>query len=370
MQTHLVCCAAPLLLLAGSPVSARQIDDFETQLESRVLALMESAHLPGVSVGIVHGDSLIFAKGFGVANRATGEPVTPETMFQIGSTTKSFTTTLLGMLLERGTLSLDDSITKHLPPDVSVPASADRTPITVRHLASHTSGLPRQPPTLRRAHGDYPVLAFTHFELYQSLAGATLSFPVGSRFDYSNFGFAVLGHVLERVTGLPYEVLVMREIFQPLGMRSSTVTIWPRFEKRLARPYYYNDQTGQLEDYTPWDLEAMSPAGGISSSVFDLAKYLAFQFSATGNVKAMRDGVTRLSATQEYGMGWIISEADGIGTTIGHGGEVDGYTSYLEFAPEHDVGVIILANAGDGPLGTVGEWIWQRVARDEGPRSP
>lgn len=267
---------------------------------------MDSLPFPGIAVGVVRGDSLVYAQGFGVADRDSEEPVTAETMFQIGSTTKSFTATMLAHLIEQGRISLDDPLSEHLPPEVAAPSAENGDVIRIRHLASHTSGLPRQPPTLRRLHGDYPVLAFTHFELYQSIDESELEYVPGSGFSYSNFGYSVLGHVLERVSGLPYETLLSDELFGPLEMSSSTVTIWPRYTSRLAKPYYPRSD-GTLVDYLPWDLEAMAPAGGIASSISDLAKYMVYQFDAAGAVSALREPVAELSNRFGYGFGLLRS---------------------------------------------------------------
>ncbi len=352
MQTLILCAAVPTLNAQVGPEVA-------TQLEQRVRRMMEQAHLPGVAIGVVHGDSLAWSRGYGVADRATGRTIDAETLFQIGSVSKSFTATLLAQLVGDGLVAYDEPAMRYLATDAMIPSEGIRK-ITVRDLATHRSGLPRQPPTLRRLHGDYPVLAFTHFELYQSLERAKLERPIGT-FAYSNFGYSLLGHVLERASGRPYEILLAERIFTPLDMRSSTVTIWPEFEPRLARPYYWNASRGVLEDYTPWDTEAMSPAGGIASTVEDLARYIVYQLKATGEPPLLREPVSRLNPRLAYGAGWFIEKVDGVGEVIQHGGEIDGYTAYVGFSPRHRVGVVILTNAGDAPLDDLANWIFAQV---------
>lgn len=339
------------------------------RIDERVAGLLEGAPIPGLALGIVIGDSLVYARGYGLADRATGRRVQPGTVFQIGSTSKTFTSTLLGMLADRDLIELDAPITDYLPPDIGYPAAGRVA--TVAEVATHTAGLPRDPPGLRRAHGDAPVLAFTHFELYRAIRQTRLVSDPGERWSYSNFGFAILGHALERVADRPYEVLLRRELFTPLGMHESTVTLWPRYDTILARPYYPNARTGELDDYTPWDPEAMSPAGGIASSVADLARYVRL------HMRGRVGGVELLSAARlrelhaprapideglSYGLGWFIRDAEGLGRIVEHGGEVDGYTSFLGFSPEREVGVILLANAGDAPLSDLADWIFAEVA--------
>lgn len=375
---------------------------------------MDSARLPGVAIAIVRGDSVLHVAGFGVADLETGRPVTPETSFQIGSTTKSFTSTLLAMLAERGVVGLDDVASRWLPPDVDLPRDPGGGPVTLRHLALHTSGLPRSPPMLRRSHGDAPVLAFTHFELLKSIEVAKLQYPTGHGWQYSNFGYSVLGHALERASGTPYETLLRREIFLPLRMLRSTVTLWPRDLESLARPYYPG-RDGKLEDYTPWDTEAMAPAGGIASTSLDLARYLSFhlgayaeggRFAAGGgqpdggpagsadgapasasggartpdgartpeaaamlsgpSIRSLHEPRVRVNDQMSYALGWFVRDVNGIGRVLEHGGEVDGYTSYLAFAPDRGIGVVVLTNVGGAPIASLGDWILRQGVKSAG----
>ena len=349
--------AAAVAILAGllgPPRAAAQALDsvLVVEIEATVQSLIDSVPWPGAAVGIVVVDSLAFARGFGLADRVTGSTVTPSTLFQIGSVSKSFTATLAGMLVERRRLSWSDRLSARLPAAAKLPAE----PITLGQIASHMSGLPGDAPTLRRKHGDYPILAFTHFELYQSLAESELAFPPGTAWGYSNFGYAVLGHVLELATGLPYEVLLTAELFEPLGMTSSTVTIWPELAPRLATPYIADEERGDLVQYTPWDQEALAPAGGIASTLVDMGRWVGFQLRA----RAGREGRVGASMVRDlqsarwtfpsgtaYGVGWFVERLDGVGEVISVGGEVDGYTSEIAFAPGSEVGVVVMVNRGD-----------------------
>lgn len=361
-----------LSLVVAGDVSAQLSDRAMADIEARARELVERPMIPGLAIGVVIGDSLVFARGFGVADRDTGRPITRESVFQIGSTSKTLTTTLLGILAERGVVGLDDPVTDHLPAELAYPAIGGRV-ATLRQIASHTAGLPRDAPTLRRTDGDAPILAFTHFELYQSIERAQLQFPPDSGWSYSNFGFGILGHALERASDQPFERLLFREIFAPLGMRSSTITLWPRFDDVLAKPYYPNNDTRVLEDYAPWDAEALAPGGGIASSLDDMARYLRLhmggRFGTPEILSAeMLETLHRPRATLNdelsYGLGWFTRELAGFGPILEHGGEVDGYTSFFGFSREHEIGVIVLMNAGDGPVGDLAYWTFFRVLQD------
>lgn len=340
------------------------------EIEASVRSLVDSVPWPGAAVGIVAGDSLAFAGGFGVADRDSGERVGRGTLFQIGSVSKSFTATLAGALAERGLLEWSDPLASRMPPGTDVP----ETPITLGQIAGHTSGLPGDAPTLRRKHGDYPILAFTHFELYRSLAEAELQFEPGTAWGYSNFGYGVLGHVLELATGLPYETLLAEEILGPLGMESTTVTIWPELAGRLATPYI-EDGTGTLVEYTPWDEEALAPAGGIASTLEDLGRYVAFQIRARNGLETRIEAATvadlqsrrwELPGGNAYGRGWFVESLAGIGEVVSVGGEVDGYTAEIALAPDRGIGAIVLVNRGDATgLPDLVRWLLARAAGEE-----
>lgn len=364
---------AAATLGAPTPGAGQALDpDFVAEIEAAVGALVDSVPWPGAAVGIVVGDSLAFARGFGVADRVTGEPITPETLFQIGSVSKSFTATLAGILIEEGRLSWSDSLAARLPVGAEVPSE----PITLGQIASHVSGLPGDAPTLRRKHGDYPILAFTHFELYRSLAESRIAFPPGSQWGYSNFGYALLGHVLELATGLPYEVLVTEELFEPLGMSSSTVTIWPELAPRLATPYIADPETADLVEYTPWDEEALAPAGGIASTLADMGRWVAFQIRARAGREARIGAATLLDLQSAqwtfpsgngYGRGWFVERLEGVGEVVSVGGEVDGYTCEIAFAPEGQIGVVVMANRGDAlGLPELTRWVLASVVGGTG----
>lgn len=368
-----LCVAAAIvtaaLLLAPEPTSAqRATAAFKVELERRARAILDSFPIPGLAVSVVIGDSVAHVAGFGDADRETGAAVSPETLFQIGSVTKPLTATLAGLLRDRGTIAYEDRVADYL----WEPAVLPDTTITVDHLLTHTSGLPGDAPTLRRPHDDYPILAFTHFELYRSLEASELAFPPGSDWSYSNFGYGVLGHVMEQATGRPYETLLRKELLEPLGMKSSTGTLWPELRDRLATPYYYDEASGRLTPYSPWDEEALFPAGGLSSTVGDLGRFVAFLLWAADDEESRLDAETlrrqqsirhRLSPSHGYGMGWFVENRKGLGRVVYHGGGVDGYSAWLEVAMDRGVGVVVLVNSGEGaPIVPLARWVLAELA--------
>jgi CubicO group peptidase (beta-lactamase class C family) len=309
--------------------------------------------LPSLSVGIVRQQELVYAKSFGVADRKHGCPAMPDTLYRIGSITKVFTTTLLAMLRDRGTVRLDDSVANYLPPEVKLPADPRGAPaITLRHLATHSSGLPSMPPNLvpkgEDPYGGYPVEA-----LYAGLPQTRLDFPVGARVSYSNLGMGLLGHALERAAQLPYEEMLKLWIFQPLGMGASTISLSHVDRERFAQGYKADDPRAEAVD---WGLGCLGPAGAIASSVTDLARWLALQLRAgqadatpvAGGTLIELHTPQRLDDNWEVavGLGWHIVRHSALGQVVWHNGGMEGYHSYLAFAPRYQVGIVALTNCG------------------------
>jgi CubicO group peptidase (beta-lactamase class C family) len=209
--------------------------------------------IPGAAVGIVRDGKLLYAKGHGVRSVERQEPVAVNTLFQIGSVTKVFTTTLLLQLRDEGRLALDDPVGTYLPAQAETPSwrqGEERVMPTLRHLATHRAGLPRNPPNRRdRPHSPSVMEPYSIAELYQGLAKTTLTSRPGTAVQYSNYGFGVLSHVLERATGQPYEALLHEKLLAPLAMmetarltardRSGSPHHWPKGKGeralRLAR---------------------------------------------------------------------------------------------------------------------------------------
>lgn len=328
---------------------------------------------PAVAVGIVRGGRLVFSEGFGVADASTGAPVSDSTLFQIGSTTKAFTATLLGILVERGELEFEDRLADHLPPGTAITQSPVGREITLSQIATHHSGLPARPPTLR-TRDDEPTRAFTLFELYASLERAELLTPPGQRWSYSNLGYAVLGHVLERTAGVPYEELLRREILDPLGMVETTVTLWPNLAPRLATPHRLLAD-GTARPSIPENMDANAPSGGLSSSVRDLARFVASQLGSSPRLDSIVSPAMRRNlyaprwrssnGSIGYGIGWGSARVEGVGEVVFRDGGMYGYTAYMGFSLDRSVGAIVLANLGGEtgrPIRELGQRLLQIAA--------
>jgi D-alanyl-D-alanine carboxypeptidase len=323
-------------------------------LEAWIQSQMAYRGLPGMSVGIVYNDRLIYAKGFGYADVAKKIPVTPTTIYRMASVTKTFTATAIMQLRDAGKLSLDDPVTKYLPWFSVKSSFVDAPAITIRHLLTHTSGLPRE--------AAYPYWTDNRWPTIEQIKATLLNqeavFAPETQWKYSNLALALSGEIVAQVSGEPYDVYVRKHILEPLGMSHSTILFPVDDMSRLAVPYGRRMPDGKREIRPEMDCKGISPAANLSSTVEDLARYVAFQMS-DGRV----DGkvILKASTLQEmhrvqwlqpdwktgWGIGFAINRADNR-TIVGHSGWLAGYRTLISFCPEEKIGVIVLTNADDG----------------------
>ena len=324
---------------------------------------------PGVAVGIVHDQALVWAKGFGFADRERGVPATPDTLFRIASITKTFTATAVMQLRDEGKLLLDDPVTKHLPLLAVRPREAGGGPITIRHLLTHLSGLPREADAPYWMSDRFP----TREELLRQLPDQEQQFNAETRWKYSNLAVALAGEIVAVVSGEPWERYVRRRILEPLGM-SATLTDAPEgpvadlavaYGRRLPDLSRPARQAGVRT-------VALAPAAGMASNVRDLAKYVALQFRGgpAGGAQVLSGASLREMQRVHWlqpdwqggqGIGFAVRRA-GERTLVGHGGWLPGMRSQITFDVRDKVGVVVLTNADDGNPGAYVDQVFALVA--------
>jgi serine-type D-Ala-D-Ala carboxypeptidase/endopeptidase len=300
------------------------------------------------SVGIVVG--LIGPAGrriiaYGQLEKGDARALNGDTVFEIGSATKVFTSLLLADMVQRGEVALDDPVTKYLPPGTKVPERNGRS-ITLVDLATHTSGLPRVPANLMPKDPANPYADYSVAQLYQFLSTYQLTRDIGSKYEYSNLGGGLLGHVLARRAGMDYEALVRSRICDPLGMTSTRITLSPDMKARLAAGHNQG-----METVANWDLPTLAGAGALRSTANDLLTFLAANLGYTKSplapaMAAMRN-VRRPTdqAGLEVALGWHVFTTGGR-EIIWHNGGTGGYRSFMGFDPQTRIGVVVLSNAG------------------------
>ena len=304
-------------------------------------------HSVGFVVGIVEPtDRRVIA--YGKRSKEGGTPVDGDTVFELASVTKAFTSLLLADAVTRGEVALSDPVAKYLPPSVRMPEREGRS-ITLHDLATHTSGLPREPSNLQPKDPSNPFADYSVEQLYEFLSGHQLTRDIGSEFDYSNLGAGLLGHVLTRRAGLDYETLVRTRIAGPLGMSSTAIILSPAMRARLAAGH-----NRFLEPAPNWDSPTLAGAGALRSTVNDMMTFLAaaldLERSPLWPAFALTTSARRSpSPAFDVGLGWGIAKNRGTEIMFVNG-RSGGYRTWLGYEPRTRRGVVVLTNA-DGVVG-------------------
>lgn len=327
----------PFLGAAQAPPDSAAIRGI---LQDRVDARKQSV---GIVVGVVdrNGSRVV---GYGRVAKDRAQEPDGATVFEIGSITKAFTAVLLQDMAERGEVKLDDPIAEYLPGTVKVPARNGKE-ITLLHLATHTSALPRLPDNMNPADLRNPYADYTVEQMYDFLARCSLPRDIGAEYEYSNFGAGLLGHILALRAGADYESLVKARIAGPLGMSSTGIRLSPELRARLAQGY---DAAGQPAP--GWDLPALAGAGALRSTVDDLLRFVAANLglAETALTPVLRKTHAARQKTGEpgvsVGLGWHILEKHG-NEIVWHNGGTGGYRSFLGFDKARGVGVVVLSNS-------------------------
>ncbi|MEW2136321.1 serine hydrolase domain-containing protein [Streptomyces sp. NPDC005409] len=334
------------------------------QLDAAVQRVMREAQVPGVSVGLWAPGKGSYVKSFGVADKATGAPMTSDLHVRIGSETKTFTVTALLRLVDQGKLSLDDHIGTYV---TGVP-NGDR--ITLRQLAGMRSGLFNysEDDGFNKALDDNPVRPYTPQELLDYSFKHPVQFQPGAEFEYSNTNLVLLGLVVEKVTGRPIHEVIQRDVLDPAGLRR---TVFPT-DAAIPAPYAhgYSDETasGKIEDATHWNPSWAWAAGAMISDLQDLRSWA--RTLATGTLLTPATQAERLKTTPMdipgagYGLG--IFNVQG---WIGHNGSLPGYETLTVYLPQEQATMVVVLNTdvlhdGQEPSTLFGEAITGIVTPD------
>jgi CubicO group peptidase (beta-lactamase class C family) len=365
-------CAAPL---AGRPLHAQgSTGAWEAALAdfARTLATdVEADSLGGITAGVVVGRDLVWAQGFGWADRDRRVPAGLNTIYRIGSISKPFTAVALLQLWEKGVVGLDDPVAGVLPELEGLRERPAGSPaVTFRQLASHTAGLIREPELEGAAEGP---LELWEDKLLASIPATAFYAAPGTSYRYSNIGFGILGYALGRAAGIPFMELVEGGVLRPLGMHSSGFVVTPSMAGHLATGYARR-RDGTVDAETPYREHVgrgyKVPNGGIYSTVEDLGRFMA---GLSGRMAAPFLGpealaLTRTSQTPEgdtsYSIGLTLTRRAGRPDLLGHGGSVAGYNAQIAFEPESGIGVVLLRNYDGGAtdLGRAAQgMVWRLV---------
>lgn len=328
-------------------------DELADIVARQVNPLVDGHGVVGCVVGVLREDEQRYF-AFGEIEKGGDAAPDADTVYEIGSITKVLTGTLLADMSLRGEVALDDPLVKYLPEGVECPQFKDRS-ITLAHLATHTSGLPRMPNNLSPSDPRNPYADYSREKMFDFLAGHKLRRAPG-QMEYSNYGMGLLGAVLAETAGQSYEELMTARIFRPLEMRDTAITLTGDQQQRLAPPY-----RADLEPDENWDFTSMAGAGAVRSTTRDMLKLCA---AALGDDDQPIDKALRLAMEKRHGepgeiglgLGWHIARD---GTTRWHNGRTGGYSSSVFISRPARCAAVVLANTSNPSVDVVAEKVMQ-----------
>jgi CubicO group peptidase (beta-lactamase class C family) len=333
---------------SDSPDLARRLAAIERTAEE----IRQKQSVPGMAVAIVKNGDVVFTKGFGLRDVDGHKPVTPNTLFRIGSDTKAFTAMVTVMSQDDGKLSLDDSPKKYLHYFKLQDRQAN-SKATIRDLLCHRTGLGRT---------DNIELTgvLTRPEMIRVIGLAKPIATFRERFIYNNAMFTVAGEVVAKAQHATWDKVIIERILMPLGMDSTDLSIAEmQRSPDFAYGYQYFAGTKETKQLPPTDLDAIAPAGAINSNATDMAKWLRFMLArGTWNGKSLvsEAGYTQLTTVQmhvaanvDYGLGWYLTTWKGHKVVV-HGGDTRGFTAEVAFMPDKNLGVVVLTNQDDSAI--------------------
>jgi D-alanyl-D-alanine carboxypeptidase len=305
-------------------------------LDEYVARAMKEFHLPGVALLVVADGKVVKAAGYGFADIERAIPVTPDTVFKIGSISKQLIATGIMLLVQDGRLTVNDPVTKYFPD-----APASWAPIQVRHLLTHTAGLVRESPTFD------PMKATSDADIVRGLYSLSLRFEPGSKWEYSNAGYYALADIIRIVSGQPWTAFLHGRVFGPLGMNTTAPTNARPTPSTMATGYTGTDNAGGPAP----EWIALRPSGAFISTVLDLAKWDAALGGNTILTEASRRQMwaqASLSgnATAPYGFGWHVAEFQNR-RVISHGGGLPGFSSFSMRFLDVPLSIVVLTNGDD-----------------------
>lgn len=321
-----------------------------TMLDGTIREEMARWSVPGLTIGVLHAGATEIA-AYGVANIDTGFAARPETLFQIGSISKIFTTTLAMTLVDDGVLDLDRPVIDYLPELPLVDETARRT-ITLRHLFSHMSGFYGDRFDDRGRGDDAIALAVAAFgDLPQQTAP-------GELWTYCNAGFDLAGRIMELKTGTGFEALMRERVFERLGLDRATYFAEEALLTHVAVGHVKDDEGDGNRVARPWPIPRRSnPAGGISANVGELLRFSAMHMGdgevddvrvlSAQSAQTMRSKQVDADPFREWGVGWSRRVLDGV-TLVEHNGATNGFTARLTTVPERGFAIAILTNHASG----------------------
>lgn len=336
--------ALVISLAACAPVAFAQAPSTDAALAAAVDAIVQRTlaqpNAVGLSIAVARGDQLIVTKGYGTADLESGWPVDDQTMMRIGSVTKQFSAAAVMKLVEQGKLSLDDTLDKMLP---DYPPTSK--PVTLRQILNHTSGIWSYTEDGKFMERD-STMELKSEEVIATFKDKPLEFDPGTKWNYSNSAYYLVGEIIERAAGMPYAQFVQEELFAPLGLSRTRYESNREIISNRAQGYAFDG--GKLLNDQTIGADVPGAAGSLLSTAADLVRW---NIALAGGKAVSPDSYALMTATTvlpsgrdaEYGLGLGIDTFEGR-KRISHGGGIPGFTSMLAYLPEEKLTVAVISN--------------------------
>ncbi len=327
------------------------------EFDQFVRETMEKTHLPGAAVAIVRDTEILLLKCYGVKTFGLTDSINIHSIFRIGSVSKGFATMLAGILVQENLIRWDDKVIQYLP-DFKLKTELSTQQLTIRHILSHTTGLPSHTFT------DLIELGIPYSTIVYNIRTVDVIAPVGKEYAYQNIMFSLIGDIVNKVTKKSYGTLLNEKVFIPLGMTDASVSYEEIMKTdNLAEPHHRRDSVHYVPMKIKPNYYSVLPAAGVNASISDMAKWMIALLGERSNVikrETLREIYKPEIETPRtrhyeffrwprfkkgyYGFGWRILNYGG-DTLIYHGGYVDGYRSEVAFSPTKKTGIVILTNS-------------------------
>jgi len=332
----------------------------QISIEEKVKTVLEENNVPSLSIGVINNGDIVLLKGFGVKSRKDSTEVMGNSIFQIASQSKMFTAIIVKNLIQEGKLNLNEPITTYLSNEITEENKNRLKKIKLINLLNHTAGLSREGFSIYRdrVEGEAWRNNYPRAELIDDINNIELETEPGTKFQYSNSGYAVVGLICENVSGLKYEELLRKYVTEKYDLKNTVVNLSTPQQKMLVTPYKKWERNVETQASI---MGMATPASAIYSSSTDLIKILSKQMSAYRAYKEqgipspliLTEHTSQMNESYQYGFG-LIKVTDGNTIKYSHGGDLDGFACEYFFNPTKNNGVVILTSSGGRWVGELG----------------
>lgn len=338
-----------LFSILSLPCAGQETATFTRNIDSLIHAFITVNDLPGAAVGVVFQDQMIYAKRI-IRDRQKSDSIKDDrsTIYNIASVAKPFVATAIMLLAQEQKLDINTPVVKYLP-DFKINSKLTKD-ITIKHLLTHTSGLPN---TSQPDDYDYIDVDTTNTALsdhIKSLSGIKLLFKPGKKYSYSNVGFEVLGQVIAKISGMSFDEFMQSQLFQPLGMRTTSYILSDLDADNIAQPY--RGHPNQLTARFPYN-RAFSPSGNLFTTINDMNKWMIFTLNGcrygehkpltTESYEMLTTPQAKAEDDDEIGLSWFVKD-----NLLFHDGKDLGYTALMLLYKKQKIGITVLINHLDG----------------------